>query len=326
VTVHASIWTLDRVRLFGTTYLGTAIYHLTRLGRRADVLHAHHLYLDAVAALLAGRIRRVPVVAKMVGAGPGGDLDRLRQTTGGSLLLKLLRTLDVVIAPSPSCRVELLAAGFPAERIRVIANGVDTAAFRPEPTGGGAAPAGVDVGPVVVFTGRLIEAKGLLEFLEAWPLPLREVPRAHLVLVGDGTDREALCARARALGVAERVHLAGWVEDVVPFLWAADAFALPSHTEGMPNGALEAMATGLPCVATSVGAVAEVLDGGAGILVPPGHPSALAEALTGVLGHAGGATRLGAAARARIESRFTLEQMLAKYEVLYRSLSRKGTG
>jgi len=179
------------------------------------------------------------------------------------MLLRLLRTPDAVIAPSQACRQELLAAGFSAQRIHVIANGVDTAAFRPEGAMKPTTLRPICEGPVVVFTGRLIKAKGLLELLEAWPLLLREVPRAHLVLVGDGTDREALRARARALGVAERVHLAGWVEDVVPFLWAADAFALPSHTEGMPNGLLEAMATGLPCVATSVAAVPDVLrDGG----------------------------------------------------------------
>lgn len=172
-------------------------------------------------------------------------------------------------------------------------------------------------GAVVVFTGRLIKAKGLLELLEAWPLLLREVPRAHLLLVGDGTDREALRARARALGVAERVHLAGWVEDVVPFLWAADAFALPSHTEGMPNGLLEAMATGLPCVATSVGAVPDVLrDGGAGPLVPPRDPRALAPALVAVLEGEAAARRLGAAARARVEAHYTLDGTLKQYEAL----------
>ena len=66
-------------------------------------------------------------------------------------------------------------------------------------------------------------------------------------------ERETLLAHVRTLGLAERVHFAGWTTDVLPFLWAADAFALPSHTEGMPNALLEAMATGLPCVATTVG-------------------------------------------------------------------------
>jgi glycosyltransferase involved in cell wall biosynthesis len=321
VTVHASIWTLDRVRLFGTTYLGTAIYHLIRLAPKADVLHAHHLYLDAVAAYLAGRILRVPVVAKMVGAGPGGDLDRLRQTAGGSLLLKLLRTLDAVIAPSPTCRTELLAAGFPAERIRVIANGVDTALFRPEPVDERLAPLPTRGGPATVYTGRLIEAKGLLELLEAWPLLLRQAPDARLILVGSGPLEAELHQRIAHPPLAGRVHLTGEVSDVRPYLRAASAFVLPSWAEGLPNALLEAMAMGLPCVATDIGPIRDtVIDGEDALLIPPRSPQKLAAALTAIIAQPALAARLGRAARKRIEAEFSLERVVDRLEALYREL------
>lgn len=284
VTVHARIWTLDGIRLFGTTYLGTAIYHLVRLGRKADALHAHQLYLDAIAALLAGRILRLPVVAKMVGAGAGGDLDRLRSVAGGSVLLRLLHSLDAVIAPSRSCRQELLSVGFSAQRIHVIANGVDLSRFRPDPAQEPSTRMSFGEGPAVVFTGRLIEAKGVPELLEAWPLLLREVPDAHLVIVGSGPLQEELRRRAARSLLADQVHLVSEVSDVRPHLRAAAAFVLPSWAEGLSNALLEAMATGLPSVATAVGAVAEVLDGGAtGLLVRPGEPPALASALAALL-------------------------------------------
>jgi len=321
VTIHARIWTLDRVRSFGTTYLATAICHLIRLGCKADVLHAHQLYLDAVAALVAGRILGVPVVAKMVGASPGGDLDRLRRSAGGSFLLRFLRSLDAVIVPSPTCRTELLAAGFPAQRIHVIANGVDISLFCPEATPESTTPPLTREGPAVVFTGRLIEAKGLLELLEAWPLLLHEVPDAHLVLVGSGPLEGEIRRRAALPSLAGRVHLTGEVPDVRPYLRAASAFAFPSWAEGLPNSLLEAMAMGLPCVATDIGPIADaVLNGEEGLLVPVRSPQGLAAALVRILTQPDLAARLGRAARKRAEVDFSLETMVDRLEALYREV------
>jgi glycosyltransferase involved in cell wall biosynthesis len=148
---------------------------------------------------------------------------------------------------------------------------VDISLFRPEPVLGPSTRLSFGQGPAVVFTGRLIEAKGLLDLLNAWPILLREVPDAHLVIVGSGALQEELCRRAALPPLAGRVHLTGEVPDVRPYLRAASAFVFPSWAEGFSNALLEAMAMGLPCVVTSVGAVTEVLDGGAaGTLVPPG--------------------------------------------------------
>ncbi|MGD0265460.1 MAG: glycosyltransferase family 4 protein [Candidatus Methylomirabilota bacterium] len=324
VTVHARIWTLDWVRLFGTTYLGTAIYHLVRLGRRADILHAHQLYLDAIAALLAGRILRLPVVAKMVGAGPGGDLDRLQSATGGSVLLRLLHGLDAVIAPSQACRQELLTAGFSAQRIHIIANGVDTSLFRPEPGLEPSRPLPFGEGPVVVYTGRMVEAKGLLELVDAWSLLLREVPDAHLALVGSGPLEAELGRRADAPPLAGRVLLTGEVPDVRPHLRAASAFVFPSWAEGLPNALLEAMAMALPCVATDIGPIADAaINGEEALLVPVRSPRELAAALARILTQPALAARLGRAARKRVEAEFSLERAVDVLEALYRTLTSR---
>jgi glycosyltransferase involved in cell wall biosynthesis len=279
------------------------------------------LYLDAVAALIAGRILGRPVVAKMVGAGPDGDLDRLRRMAGGSLLLQWLHTLDAVIVPSRACREELLAVGFSARRIHLIPNGVDTSRFHPEPPPLPSARLAFGEGPVVVFTGRLIEAKGLLDLLEAWPLLLREVPGAHLVLVGSGPLEAALRRRSEAPPLASRVHLTGEVPDVLPYLRAASAFAFPSWAEGLPNSLLEAMATGLPCVATDIGPIAgAATDGEEALLVPAKDPQALAAALARILTQPSLAASLGRAARKRAETDFSLETVVDRVEALYREV------
>jgi glycosyltransferase involved in cell wall biosynthesis len=330
VTVHGKIRVVDCGPLFGITYLGSAILRLVLDARRADILHAHHLYLDAIAAIVAGRIRRRPVVAKMAGAGPGGDLDRLSRTTGGAFLLRLLHRLDAVIAPSPTCRVKLLAAGFPPERVRVIPNGVDTIAFRREPGMEPSIPLPGHGGPVAVFTGRLVEAKGLLELLEAWPLVLREVGDAMLLLVGSGPLETELRRRAALPPLADRVRLTGEVEDVRPYLRAAAAFVFPSWAEGFPNALLEAMAMELPCVATDIPPIRDAAtDGIEALLVPVRDPQRLAAALTAVLTQPALAARLGHAARKRVELEFSLEGVMGHLESLYRELvpaGRRGSG
>jgi glycosyltransferase involved in cell wall biosynthesis len=327
VTVADAIRALDRGRCFGVTYTASATLALLRRAGAADCLHAYHLYLDAAAALLAGRVRRRPVLAKMAGAGPGGDLDRLRHTAGGDRLLKSFRGLDAVIAPSATCRSELLAAGFPEDRVHVIPNGVDLARFHPgavEEPGAGPADEG---GPAVVYVGRLIEAKGVLDLLEAWPRVLCGAPGARLILLGSGPLEETLRRRVRAIAPDGSVRLAGEVPDVRPYLRRAAGFVLPSWAEGLPNSLLEAMAMGLACVATEIGPVRDAVECGRdGLLVPAKAPERLAAALTAILTQPDLRGRLGQAARKRAEAEFSLEGSVDRLETLYRALVARREG
>ncbi|MEI8192189.1 MAG: glycosyltransferase family 4 protein, partial [candidate division NC10 bacterium] len=246
----------------------------------------------------------------------------------GATLWRFFRTLDAVIAPSPSCRAELVAAGFPDERIHVIANGVDTQRFRPGAPEDSRAVLPPWSGPVVVFAGRLIDAKGVLELMEAWPRVLHAVPEAHLVVLGGGPLEGELHRRAGLASMAGRVHLLGEVSDVRPYLRFATGFVFPSWAEGLPNSLLEAMAMGLPCVATDIGPIrGAVTDGMEGLLVPVRAPSRLAAALATVLGQPDLAARLGQAARMRVEREFSLAREVGELEALYRDLSlRRGRG
>jgi glycosyltransferase involved in cell wall biosynthesis len=143
----------------------------------------------------------------------------------------------------------------------------------------------------------------------------------HTVVVGDGPERAQLEALAGQLGLADRVHLAGHQQDVRPWLAALDVLVLSSDWEGMPNALLEAMAAGLPIVATAVGGVPEVVvDGATGLLVPPGDPSALAEAITRLLRDPDLRRTMGQAGRARVERRFSINETVRLTEELYATL------
>jgi glycosyltransferase involved in cell wall biosynthesis len=158
----------------------------------------------------------------------------------------------------------------------------------------------------LLFVGRLVHQKGCDILLDALA-GLRHLPFT-LDVVGDGPDRVALEAQAAAAGIADRVTFAGWVprERMGEHFLAAAAFVLPSHIEGMPNAMLEAMAHGLPVVATDVPGNRDLVEHGrTGLLVPPASAEALAAAIERVIGDAGLRARLGAAAREHVARHHT---------------------
>jgi glycosyltransferase involved in cell wall biosynthesis len=168
--------------------------------------------------------------------------------------------------------------------------------------------------------GRLSEQKAPLDLLEGFALFARERPDAILVLVGDGPLRGAVESRAAELGLADRVRLAGLRRDVPRLLRAFDVFALASRWEGLPRVFPQAMAAGLPIVATRVdGAIEAISEGETGFLVEPGDFPALARALGALLDDPGLRRRMGEAARFRVEE-FSAERMVRQHGDLYVAL------
>jgi glycosyltransferase involved in cell wall biosynthesis len=167
--------------------------------------------------------------------------------------------------------------------------------------------------------------KAVHVFLEAAPLVLERVPDAQLAVVGDGDLREELERRAGELGVADRVRFLRFLPPASRQLASVDVFVLPSAWEAFPISVLEAMACGVPTVATDVGGTAEALDDGVtGLLCPPGDPPALADRVARLLGDPSLRERMGEAARARHASLFTLERMVAETVALYDAVHARG--
>jgi glycosyltransferase involved in cell wall biosynthesis len=194
----------------------------------------------------------------------------------------------------------------------VIRNGVDTGLFAARTH----APADR---PLLVSIGRLKEPKDFRTLLRAFAL-LRDVP-FHAKIVGDGPERALLEIEIDWLGLRGTVELTGERDDVPAILAAADCFVLASNSEGLPLSILEAMAAGLPVVASDVGGVHEVVtDDVTGFLVPPGEPEALAAPLAALLKDADLRERLGAAARADVQARFSVSRVQEEHLALYRRM------
>ena len=244
---------------------------------------------------------------------------------GGPRLWLFKHLVDTFVAISQETRLELLGAGIPAERIAAVAYGVDVNRFRPSPPARRAQcrrELGLDDWQVVLVVARLEPEKGLDTLLAAWPRVKAAIPRAVLVIAGDGSQREVLASHAAAL---PEVRFLGLVRDPVPYLQAADCYTLPSLTEGLPLSLLEAMATGVPCVATTIGGSSEALAGGRE-LVPPRANARLAAAIVKVLRFdAADRESTGAATRRRVVDHYSLDANADALCRLYRRFARPRT-
>ena len=211
----------------------------------------------------------------------------------------------------------------PARKVRTIHNGVDTRRFSDQDRDAARRALGIDDSARVVGTvGRLDPVKDQATLIRAFASLVAARPEAVLVIVGDGPSRRALDLLAADLGLEGRIRMLGTRADVAHLLGGFDVFALPSIAEGISNTVLEAMATGLPVVATRVGGNPELVDDGVnGRLVPPGNPAALAEALDAYLADSLVRALHGKASRQRAVTQFDLPTMVEAYRSLYVSLA-----
>ena len=291
-----------------------------RQARRADVVH---LNLAPVPVLPLLRAMVLATAARLAGsrvvlhAHTGRVEAEVRKPLYRTLLRSSRMLLDVFVVVSEQGARALRRAGI--EPV-VLENGVDPGEFTTGPKR--TSP------PMVVFVGTVCERKGLLDLRDALDRMREEgVPLPDVVIVGDG-QQEGPGAFERVRSAYARsgltnVEFTGSLpnERVRAVLAEASVFCLPSHWEACPLSVLEAMASGSAVVATSVGEIPVMLDGGrAGILVEPHNPAALAAALQGILANQGERERLGAAARARIEQAYDWDRMVDRLFDLYQRL------
>lgn len=278
---------------------------------RPSIVHTHLIGMDVfgrTAAMLAGVPR---IVSTQHDSLPRSwHLRAFRAATRSRV--------DATIACSSSvyefARDEMRIA---EERLHLIPNAVDVGRFA-----GAARP---HEGLVIGALGNLRLVKGHDVLLRAFARVVDARPDARLVIAGEGEARAGLERLARELGVAGAVELPGAVGDVPGFLLGLDLFAHPSIAEGLPLALLEAMAAGLPVVASRLPAIAEALEGGAcGRLVEPGDADALGTALLALADDPATAAGLAAAARARVAAAYSLDAHVNAHERLFRELLPEG--
>jgi glycosyltransferase involved in cell wall biosynthesis len=285
------------------------------------LVHTHGYRSDVQAGAVAQRFS-LPVMSTVHGFTGGGAKNRLYER----IQRRSLRRFGGVIAVSRPLVESLVASGVARERLHLIPN-----AYQPGERVLSKADAlaelklSLPAGAFVIgWVGRLSREKGPDVLVDA--LGLLTNANVHSVVAGDGPDRPALERRAAALGISERLHWLGVTPNISRCFSAFDCFALSSRTEGTPIALFEAIAAGVPVVASAVGGVPDVVSQGEAILVPPDDPPAFARALRDVALDSPGAADRAARAMARLHTERSIGPWLDEYEAMYRRLVSRTAG
>jgi len=311
---HAASVAEFPVRGFGRPDVLRHIWNFASWCRSREIalVQATEIYSN-IFALPAAALAGVPA---RIGSRRGLNTDRTRGLV--TLQRFAYKCATKVVANSRASADQLRLEHVPERRIAVVPNGVDVGPFPPRTARA--------VLRKVAAVANLRLLKGHDVLIDAAVEILERFPDARFEIVGEGPERQALAARAAAHGVAHAVDFVGHRDDVSARLADADIFVHPSRHESFPNAVLEAMAAGLPIVASGVGGIVDLLeDGRTGWLVPPGEDEALASRVMHLMANPDEAARFGAAARETVLAGFSFDRMVAGFDDIYLSeLVRQG--
>lgn len=334
---RASGWLYDELRRRGADPLifpssGTFdVRHLYRLARvirrrRIDIVQAH-CFGTSVYASAAGLLAGVPVVCTLHGRVDIAEGERHRP-----LKWQIVRRgASRIVCVSDSLRRELLqnTSALNPANIPVIYNGVDVTRFRPGNEHAARREPGGDAEPLLVgAVGNVRHIKGYEVLVDAAATLMRAGIDVNIAIAGKaGNDvHRKLLDQAAALGLDDRIHYLGFRDDAAELYRTFDIYALTSHSEGFPLSMIQALASGLPVVATRCGGPEEMVEDGVdGFLVERGSGIAVADALAKLIGDEALRRRMGAAAREKAVSRFSTAAMISEYEALYDTITRVRT-
>ncbi|MCI5164914.1 MAG: glycosyltransferase [Candidatus Electrothrix sp. GM3_4] len=237
-----------------------------------------------------------------------------------------IRFYPKIIAVSPEVKQLMRRYFIPEKKIQVIINGIDIEEFRRKKSAGkkireefGIAPET----PLIGAIGRISPEKGQKYFIDAAAQLLKAFPKARFVIVGEGVQGEAMRNYVVEIGLSDKIIFAGFRADIAACYSALDIFVLPSLLEGTPMALLEAMATGLPIVATDVGGVGRIIqDGENGLLISPADTDKLATGISTLLADSTKADQLAKNAICTVESKYSAQKMSEDYMALYDEVIR----
>jgi glycosyltransferase involved in cell wall biosynthesis len=274
------VFYLSNIKLLNA-FRFSILFKLVRIlkGHRIDLLHCH-AHKPTVYGVIAAKLAGTPIVLSHVhGLGRSGHFRR--KLTNYLLARKCSR----IIAVANCVKEDVLQNNWhmSAEKVAVLENSVDYLRFAEASADKAEAKRMLGISlDAFVFgaVGRLAPTKGLRYLIEAFAKVKETVQWAHLVLLGDGPCRDELKQQASKTSCCDSIHFLGHKDNIEQLYGAMDVFVLSSVAEGMPRAILEAMAAGVPCIATEVGGIPEIIDGSdVGLLVPPRDEDALAEAM-----------------------------------------------
>jgi glycosyltransferase involved in cell wall biosynthesis len=294
--------------------------HLVRSGR-FQIVHSHMFWSSLFASPIAWACR-VPVL-----------LETLHGTEAWRKGWKASNTIDRAANRFVSKHVAVCESdarflrekkGVPASKIEIIHNGIDPLRAKVSAEARKTlrrAIGATETDCVLITVARFHKGKGHCVLFEAMQRLVVQHPQTKLMLLGEGTEQSEMQSLCKTLGIADKIHFLGYQSNVTEWLSAAEISVLPTFYEGLPLTILEAMAAGLPTVASNVGGIPDAIGHlVSGLLVPAGDPQRLAEAISSLLGDPAERRRMGTEARNAVLQRFTLERQVQMTEKMYLEL------
>jgi glycosyltransferase involved in cell wall biosynthesis len=307
-----------------------ALWKLVRIIRRfrPDIVDTHTAKAGFIGRI-AGALTGVPVrIHTFHGHVLHGYYSAIKNSIFRRVERLLGRLTTHFIAVSDQVRLDLIDYGVaPAEKISVIPLGLDLSPFLNCAVLRGSFKRELGLPEATLLVGivsRIFAIKNHALFVDAAARVMGQVPNARFVVVGDGVLRPEMEARAANLGLNGRMIFTGWRRDLPAIYADMAALVISSNNEGTPFSAIEAMAASVPVVGTRVGGMPDLIrEGTTGVLVPPRDAAAMSAALVSLLSDPNGRRRMGEAARADVEQRFTIARMLNETHALYEDCLRK---
>jgi glycosyltransferase involved in cell wall biosynthesis len=308
------------IKVFGNSISSDLLFKLVGNRKNVDIIHAHsHLFLSTNLCALMRAIGSSPLVISnhgLMSASAPVWFNKLYLQTIGKWTLN---RADKIICYTEGEKDKIENLGISCNKIAIIHNGVDTALFTPRGSDR------VANKKQVLWVGRHVQGKGVEYLVEAFARVIKKDPDTHLVLVGDGPEKNAIEERIKKLHLQTSVTLIEYLDNgELPLIYKnSDVFVLPSLMEGVPRTILEAMACGVPVVTTDhLTHLAPIIEG-SGLMVPPKDPQGLSEAILTILKDSSIAERMGKRARAKIEQDYSWEDTVRRTLELYESVIQR---
>ena len=312
-----------RIKVLGASvFLVALCWYLFKQRTRIKIIHTFQVGYCSAAAIVMGKLLSKPTVLSLSGSGIDGDIMRHKRTPWGRLFLFFCRSASRIVILNTAMYQELKSIACVDTAIVKIPNGVDLITYREtDNKHPWKRKIGADAETVILYTGRLAAEKGVEFLLRAYGA-LRMARPTKLYILGTGPQLPLLQKLVQQYQLESTVALLPPVDDILPFLSGADIFVMPSRSEGLSNSILEAMACGLPVIATRVAGNTDLIEDGVnGVLIEPGNVNHLTNVLTQLITDNEKAAALGLRARQMVCEKYDLQNIAKEYVNLYSRIS-----
>jgi len=313
--------------IFGLSYLLSTFLFLFLKRKDYDIIHCHILYLHTISAVIMNMLFRKKVIVTIQCTREYGDVVRLKRIKGANIIFRIIKKVNKFIVVSWEAKDELKSIGIKDEKIIRIPNFVDESKFYPVVNNVKNKLRDKLLLPpdkkIVTFVGRLTPQKGILYLISAWKEVVSKFSKVFLLIIGEGSYGGELVKKVQILDLNDGVDFLGpkTHNEVRDYLQASDIFVLPSLAEGISVALLEAMACGLPCIATKIGGNVDLIDDGKdGILVEPASSEELASAILRLLEDEKFSKNIGNRVRKKIIEQYSIGSIVPAYINLYKEL------